>query len=138
MGQQNADLRSSLSRARGLGSAHHGVGHWWWQRVTALAIIPLSLYFLSALLTTMLTPDITKVAEWLAYPLNALVIILLLVAAFYHAKLGLQVVIEDYVKGPFPKYGLLMLNTFFCFVFTAIGVVAVLKLHFLDIVSTSL
>lgn len=133
-----SDMRSTISKARGLGSAHHGVGHWWWQRVTALAIIPLSLYFLSALLTMMLTSDITKVAEWLASPLNALVVILLLVAAFYHAKLGLQVVIEDYVKGPFTKYGLLLLNTFACFIFAIIGIVSVLKLHFLDIVSATL
>lgn len=131
------DLRSSLSRARGLGSAHHGVGHWWLQRLTAVAIAPLSLWVLYSLLTVMLTPEVTKVAEWLAVPLNALVMVLLLSAVFWHAKLGVQVVVEDYVKHPFLKYGLLILTAFACFAFCAVGIIAILKLHFLDLTSTT-
>jgi len=132
------DLRSKLARAKGLGSAHHGVSHWWLQRVTAVALVPTSLWFFYSLLTMMLSPDVTRVAAWLAMPLNAFVTIVLLVAGFFHAKLGTQVVIEDYVHTPFAKYSLLLLNTFVCFVFAAVGIVAVLKLHFLDITSASL
>lgn len=132
------DLRSKLSKAKGLGAAHHGVGHWWWQRVTAVAIVPLSLWFMYALVTLMLTPDVVKVAEWLASPVNALVMALLIIAGFFHAKLGVQVVIEDYVHSPASKYTLLLLNTFICFLGVAVGIVAILKLHLLDITSLTL
>lgn len=127
------DLRSAIARAKGFGSAHHGVSHWWWQRVTALALVPLSLWFMVALVTLMLTPDVTKVAEWLASPLASLVMVLLLLALFAHAKLGVQVVIEDYVHTPAMKYTLLLLLSFFCFVFAAAGIIAVLRLHLLDV-----
>lgn len=132
------DLRSKLSKAKGLGAAHHGVGHWWWQRVTAVAIVPLSLWFMYALVTLMLTPDAVKVAEWLASPVNALIMALLIIAGFFHAKLGVQVVIEDYVHSPASKYTLLLLNTFICFLGIAVGIVAILKLHLLDITSLTL
>ncbi len=135
---ETSNLRSRLSQAKGLGSAHHGVSHWWWQRVTAAALIPLSVWFLYSLITSMLTSDITHVAAWLATPFNALAMIVLLVAALFHAKLGAQVVIEDYIKPPYAKYGLLLLNTFVCGIFAVIGIVAILKLHFLDITSAAL
>ena len=131
-------MRSKIARAKGLGSAHHGVSHWWWQRLTALAIVPLSLWFMYALLTLMLEPEMVPVAEWLASPVNALVTILLLAAGFFHAKLGIQVVIEDYVHTPGAKYTLLLLNTFVCITAVTVGVIAVLKLHFLDVVSATL
>lgn len=132
------DLRSKLARARGLGSAHHGVEHWWWQRVTALALVPLSVWFLYSLITSLLTSDVTHIAGWLAAPFNALALVLMLVAGLFHAKLGAQVVIEDYIKPPVLKYSLLLLNTFVCGIFAVVGIVAVLKLHFLDIISASL
>jgi succinate dehydrogenase / fumarate reductase membrane anchor subunit len=134
----STDLRSKLARARGLGSAHHGVEHWWWQRVTAAALVPLAVWFLYALITNMLSPDVSHVHIWLATPFNALATILMLVAGLFHAKLGAQVVIEDYIKPPHFKYPLLLLNTFVCGIFAVIGIVAVLKLHFLDIAAGSL
>lgn len=132
------DLRSSISKAKGLGSAHHGVSHWWWQRVTALALLPLSVWFFYALLTTMLTSDFVKVAEWVASPVNTLIMALLLVSMFFHAKLGVQVVIEDYVHSPGAKYTLLLANMFICFVGAAVGIIAILKLHFLDITAVTM
>ena len=132
MSISSSNLQSKLKRVKGLGSAHHGVQHWWLQRVTAVALIPLSLWFTAALVTTMLSPNAVKVAMWFASPCNAILMVLLLVSMFTHARLGIQVVIEDYVKCPMKKYGLLLLNTFVCFAFAALSILAVLKLHFLD------
>lgn len=128
-----SDLRTKLARVRGLGAAHHGVGHWWLQRVTAVALIPLSLWFVYALVSALLTPDVARVAQWFSSPVHTLLTVLLIAATFVHAKLGTQVVIEDYVHGPVMKYTLLLLNTFLCFLFAAVCVLAVLKLHFLDV-----
>jgi succinate dehydrogenase / fumarate reductase membrane anchor subunit len=136
--ESSSDLRSKLARAKGLGSAHHGVEHWWWQRVTAVALVPLSVWFLYSLITNMLSSDVSLVHVWLASPFNALALIVMLVAGLFHAKLGAQVVIEDYIKPPYAKYGLLLINTFVCGIFAIIGIVAILKLHFLDIASASL
>lgn len=124
-----SDLRSKLSRAKGLGPAHHGVSHWWVQRVTAVALVPLSLWFLAGLLSAMLSSDASALAAWLSSPLNALLLALLLIAMFWHAKLGLQVVIEDYVHAPARKYTLLLANNFLCFLFAAAGLMAIIKLH---------
>ena len=90
-------FRGKLKTVKGLGSAKSGVGHWWMQRVTAVALIPLSLWFLSSIISVMLSPDVIVVAKWFSSPINALLMILLLSSMFFHAKLGLLVVIEDYV-----------------------------------------
>ncbi len=133
-----SDLRSKLAKAKGLGAAHHGVSHWWWQRLTAVALVPLTVWFLYSLLTAMLSPEVTRIAEWLSSPVNVLMIVLLLVATFAHAKLGVQVVIEDYIHAPFMKYSLLLILTLVCFTFPAAGIIAVLKLHFLDLTAASM
>ena len=133
--EKASDLRSKLSRVRGLGAAHHGVGHWWLQRVTAVALIPLLIWFVCQLTAHLLSPDVVAVAEWLSYPANAILTVLMLLALFTHAKLGVQVVIEDYVHAPALKYFLLLANVFICFIFAAISILAVLKLHFLDLAS---
>jgi succinate dehydrogenase / fumarate reductase membrane anchor subunit len=132
---ERADLRSKLARVRGLGAAHHGVGHWWLQRVTALALVPLTLWFISQLMSVLLSPNVVAIAEWISYPAHAILLVMMLVALFVHAKLGVQVVIEDYVHGPVLKYVLLLANVFICFAFAAISIMAVLKLHFLDLAS---
>ncbi|MDE3015407.1 MAG: succinate dehydrogenase, hydrophobic membrane anchor protein [Pseudomonadota bacterium] len=126
-------LRTRLARVKGLGAAHRGVSHWWWQRVTALALIPLSLWFVASLVSALLLPDVMKVAQWFASPVNALLMIALLAALFLHAKLGVQVIIEDYVHSPVMKYTLLLLNMFICFAFAAVCILAVLKLHMIDV-----
>ena len=128
-----SELQSKLAKAKGLGSAKHGVGHWWFQRVTAVALIPLALLFVAAVLRTLMAHDITTVMAWFASPVNAFLLATMLVAMFYHAKLGLQVVIEDYVKCPCAKYGLLLGNIFFCFGGATLSIITVLKLHFLDV-----
>lgn len=129
----NSSLRSKLGRVRGLGSAKHGVSHWWLQRVTALAIAPLAIWFIGTVISVLISPDVFKVARWFSYPVNAIALSLLCFVLFFHAKLGLQVVIEDYVKSPFKKYSLLIANNFFCFIGFSICLIAILKLHFLNV-----
>jgi succinate dehydrogenase / fumarate reductase membrane anchor subunit len=130
------DFRGRLKRVKGLGAAHHGVSHWWLQRVTAVAMIPLSVWFVWSLVTVLSAPNVVKVAEWFSSSVNAVLMVALLGAAFAHAKLGLQVVIEDYVKGHGAKFCLLLANVFICYLFAAVSILAVLKLHFLDIAAT--
>ena len=89
-------LRSELARARGLGSAKEGVQHWWMQRLTGLALIPLGLWFVASLIAH-LGLDRAAAAAWLRQPVVLGLTALLIVAVFHHAQLGLQVVIEDYV-----------------------------------------
>jgi succinate dehydrogenase / fumarate reductase membrane anchor subunit len=125
-----SELRSKLGRAKGLGSAHHGVSHWWLQRVTAVAMVPLALWFVYSILTVMLTKDVAVASEWFKNGINASLLLFLLAAMFFHAKLGFQVVIEDYVKNPVFKYGLLLANNFVAFGFGVVCMLAVLKLHF--------
>jgi succinate dehydrogenase / fumarate reductase membrane anchor subunit len=90
------DYRTPLARAKGLGSAKSGTGHWWLQRVTAVALVPLS-FWLIKFLRLSLTAPYQQTVDWLASPVNTICIIAWIVAVFYHAALGLQVVIEDYV-----------------------------------------
>src|SRR5579863_1307454 len=89
-------MRSPLGRALGLGSTKRGVEHWWVQRVTAVALIPLSLWFVAALLRQM-GGGLASVHHWLGRPVPAILMVLFLITTFYHAALGLEVVIEDYV-----------------------------------------
>jgi len=89
-------LKSELARARGLGSAKEGVQHWWMQRLTGLALIPLGLWFVAGLIAH-LGLDRAAAAAWLRQPVVLGLTALLIVALFHHAQLGLQVVIEDYV-----------------------------------------
>lgn len=133
--KQETHLRSHLKIARGLGSAKHGVGHWWYQRLTAVALAPLCMWFVASLLIVAQSPDPFRMADWLASPFSAVLMAAFIVALFWHAKLGLQVVIEDYIKHPVAKYTLLLGNNFFCIGAAIVSLLAVLKLHLLDIVS---
>ncbi|MFI3187305.1 MAG: succinate dehydrogenase, hydrophobic membrane anchor protein [Methylococcaceae bacterium] len=96
------DYRTPLSRAKGLGSAKGGTSHWWMQRVTAVLLIPLSFWLIN-FLGLSLTAPYQQTAAWLASPLNTVCIVMWIIAVFYHAALGLQVVIEDYVAAEGPK-----------------------------------
>ena len=88
--------RSPLALARGLGSAKNGVREWWWERVTAVALVPLTLW-LTASLFVLRGGDYAAFTAWLRQPLAVLLLVLLLLALFAHLALGLTVVIEDYV-----------------------------------------
>lgn len=89
-------LRSPLARVRGLGSAKEGVAQWWVQRMTALSLIPLAIWFCASV-AALTGADHRTVADWIGSPVPACLLLLLIGATFQHAQLGLQVVIEDYV-----------------------------------------
>ncbi|MGE4220838.1 MAG: succinate dehydrogenase, hydrophobic membrane anchor protein [Alphaproteobacteria bacterium] len=89
-------LRTPIGRVRGLGSAKAGTEHWWMQRMTAVALLPLSAWFVISMICLAGAPY-AEAAAWLARPLNAVLALLTVVATFHHLQLGLQVVIEDYV-----------------------------------------
>jgi succinate dehydrogenase / fumarate reductase, membrane anchor subunit len=89
-------LRSPLAKVRGLGSAKEGVAHWWAQRMTAVALVPLMIWFVASI-CIMTGADYDAVRAWVATPLVSILLVLLTIAVFHHAQLGLQVVIEDYV-----------------------------------------
>ena len=98
-------MRSPLGRAIGLGSAKEGVEHWWVQRITAMALVPLACGSSIAIIG-LVGADLDTVQDWVGRPLPAILLVLLLIATFYHAALGLQVVIEDYVHAELAKLGL--------------------------------
>lgn len=90
------EMRSTLSRTRGLGSAKEGVQHWWAQRITGVALVPLSLWFVCTAVA-LAGADLDTFRAWGAEIGNRLLMILFAIALFHHAQLGVQVVIEDYV-----------------------------------------
>jgi succinate dehydrogenase / fumarate reductase, membrane anchor subunit len=92
----NSDLRTPLARARGLGSARYGVHHWWAQRLTAIALIPLVVWFAISLVM-MSGADYGAVRAWIGSPMVMVLLILTIAVGLHHGQLGLQVVIEDYV-----------------------------------------
>lgn len=126
-------LRSPLARVRGLGSAKDGFHHWWLQRLTAIALVPLSIWFMAQLMGSLIGATRFDVAGWLESPLAALLLLALLVALLTHAKLGIQVVLEDYVHTEWKKIALLLINQYAFIALGAAGVFAVIKLHFFGI-----
>jgi succinate dehydrogenase / fumarate reductase membrane anchor subunit len=121
------DLRSPLSRAKGLGSTHHGAGHWWAQRVSAIALIPMALWFAS-LVVKVASGDGNLIMA-LTSPFNVIMLLLFLGTALYHGALGMQVVIEDYVHCSKGKPILLLLVQYGSIITIVSLVVAVLTFH---------
>jgi succinate dehydrogenase / fumarate reductase membrane anchor subunit len=119
------EMRTSLGRVRGLGSAREGVGHWWSQRLTAIALVPLSIWFVFAAIS-LTGADYATYAAWIGQFGNALLMILTVLVLFYHAALGMQVVIEDYVAGEGARIIALVLTRFVLFALAASCVLAVI------------
>ncbi len=126
MSSKAVDLRSPLSRARGLGSAKEGVHHWIAQRMTGVALLPLSLWLVFSLISFDKL-DYGSVADWLRTPKAAVLILAFIVCAFYHAYLGMQVIFEDYVHEPWMKYLSLIALRLSCWVLGLAAVYAVLR-----------
>lgn len=133
MSQSHASLRSPLAKVRGLGSAKDGTSHWWWQRITAIIMTPLCIWFVYSLLTHVVGHGRSAVADWFASPVVAVTMLLLLTAMFYHAKLGMQVIIEDYVHKPCCKTALLIINLLLFTVLTIVSWLAISKLHLIGL-----
>jgi succinate dehydrogenase / fumarate reductase membrane anchor subunit len=112
----------------GFGSAKDGVEHWWMERVSAVALVPLTLWFVASIIAHT-GSDYASFIVWLRTPLASILMILLLIALFYHTALGLQVVIEDYVHSGV-KFAALVAVRLGCFALAATGIVAALRIAF--------
>lgn len=124
-----SNYRSPLSRARGWGSAKEGVAHWWMQRLTAIALVPLMLW-LSFAVACFADADYVTVKAWITHPLVAVFLIATSIMLFYHSSLGIQVVIEDYIHSKWLKLTSLILVNFLNFLLAVVSVFFILKIAF--------
>ena len=122
-------LRTPLGRVLGLGSAKDGTAHWWTQRLTAVALVPLGLWFMVAL-AALAGAGYGEFLEWVRQPLNASLMTLFVVVAAYHSELGLQVVVEDYVHAHWLRVSTLVLLKFAHVLLALAGVFALLGMSF--------
>ena len=122
-------LRSPLGKAVGMGAAKEGAGHWWSQRVSSVGLLLLAPWFLISLLVL---GDLAYVhlVSWMAKPLNAVLLCLLVVTLAYHAQLGLQVVVEDYVPSKGTRMMIMLLINFGLLMVGVLGVFSVLRIAF--------
>ncbi|MEX2009506.1 MAG: succinate dehydrogenase, hydrophobic membrane anchor protein [Dongiaceae bacterium] len=124
-------FRSELGRARGLGAAKDGVQHWWTQRLTALALVPLTIWFVASIVG-LAGADHAVVSAWLGAPLNVGLMILIVGATFNHAQLSVQTVLEDYVHHEGLKFAAIILAKFSCLALALASVIALLVIAFGD------
>lgn len=122
-------LRTPMKRARGLGSAKEGAHHWWHQRVTAIALMFLAIWFVISMMV-MAGASYEEVRAWIGHPVVSGLLLLTIGFMFYHLKLGLQVVIEDYIQAEMLKLGSLMLTSGACLVGALACALSVLSVAF--------
>jgi succinate dehydrogenase / fumarate reductase membrane anchor subunit len=122
-------IRTPLGRVRGLGPARSGTGHFWHQRVTAVSNIPLVIAFV-LILVSLLGRSHAAVVQILGSPLVAIVMLLFIASITYHMRLGMQMIIEDYVHDEKWKIAAVMANTFFAIAVASAAIYALLKLSF--------
>ena len=121
-------ILNALRKAKGLGSGHSGTHHFIVQRASAVILIPLVLYFVYAILALVAAKDFYAVTQWFANPFHAGLMLAFMLTGFYHAALGVQVVIEDYVHCEKSKWLALIAAKGICVIFAAIAVVSILRL----------
>ncbi|MGO4563411.1 succinate dehydrogenase, hydrophobic membrane anchor protein [Rhizobiales bacterium 3FA27D7] len=119
-------IQTPLGRAVGLGSAKSGFGHWWSERITAVALVLPAIWFAASLIAHS-GSDYGTFILWLREPTNTALMVLLLVTLFWHAALGLQVVIEDYVHSVAKIWALIVMR-FACFALAAVGIIATFRI----------
>ncbi len=124
-----ADMRTPLGKVRGLGSAKEGTDHFWKQRLTAVANVPLIL-FLIWMVISLVGSGHAEVVSTLSNPFVALMLLGVILSVCWHMKLGMQIVIEDYIHSEGKKIALVILNNFFCISIGLMSAFAVLKLGF--------
>jgi succinate dehydrogenase / fumarate reductase membrane anchor subunit len=122
-------IRTPLARVRGLGASKTGVSHFWVQRVTAVALVPLSIWFLGSIIA-FAGADYDTVTSYLRNPVVTVLFLLFLGTAFTHMKLGLRVVVEDYIRRESSKIALLVLIDFFTYATAALAIYSVLYIAF--------
>lgn len=122
-------LQSPLGKVLGRGSAKSGVSHWWVQRVTAVALVPLTIWF-AFQVVHLPTTDLDAVRGWIAHGVNPVLLVLMLLALCWHSALGVQVVLEDYVHTKGLKLASLLASTFAHLLLAVAGVYAVLRIAF--------
>ena len=122
-----ADLRTPLAKVRGLGSAKDGTHHFWVQRVTALALIPLVLWF-GVSVASLPDASYASVLAWMDSTFNVTMLVTFIIMGFYHGALGAQVIIEDYVPTQWIRIASIIAVQVLSFFFAAMGLFAVLKL----------
>jgi succinate dehydrogenase / fumarate reductase, membrane anchor subunit len=120
-------LRSPLGRARGLGSARSGFHHWWIERVEAVALVPLTVWFIFSLLH-LLGASHQALIDWLSSPVSLVLMLLLIAATFHHLSLGVESVLHDYVHQPALKMGSMFAVKGTCVVLALLCIVSVLKI----------
>ncbi len=118
-------LRTPLSQAKGLGSAKEGAHHWWAQRLTSVALVPLTLWLIFTLASWGEVSYVDAI-EWMQSPIVAVGLALLVIVMFYHVQLGIQVIVEDYVHGWLKIVSLVLLN-FACISLAFIGLFSIIK-----------
>ncbi len=120
-------LQTPLGRVRGLGAAHGGTHHWWLQRVTSVALLPLTLWFVFAV-SALAGAPYERVVSWIAQPFNAVLLLLSIGIGFHHTANGLQVVIEDYVRPEFARKAANLAQKGLCLVAALVSALAVLRI----------
>ncbi len=120
-------MRAPLAQVRGHGSAKAGAHHWWGQRLSALALIPLFLWFVASL-AAVGAADYATAVSWIRSPLNSALLVLLIGATFYHAQLGMQVVFEDYISTHWLQVASIILVKFAAILLAVVSIIAVLRI----------
>jgi succinate dehydrogenase / fumarate reductase membrane anchor subunit len=118
--------RTDLARARGLGAAKHGAGHWLSERITSILLVPLSVWAVFAGFR-LASVDYATAVDWLQKPFNAVMLILLVAVSFLHMHAGMRVIVEDYIEKTLTKSALLVINLIVCLLFGALAVLSILK-----------
>ena len=119
-------MRAPLARVRGHGSAKEGAHHWWAQRLSAIALVPLFLWFVASV-TSVGSADYATAVAWIGSPWNSALLVLLIGAIFYHAQLGMQVVFEDYISTHWLQVTGIILVRFLALLLAAVSIIAVLR-----------